>query len=199
MIQQHSQIHWKLRLQRAGVLLLLAAALLGLRFASLRRVGAAAEERNLRLRSLEIVDSAGVARMRFGAPVPDPMTDGKTSPRRSPQSGIQFNDASGNEIGGLGMLDDGSTIFCFDTHSSEATCMYVLPSGERGFSITDDHGKDRAVMELNADKSVSVSLHDEQGKPKAVIRLSKGAAPEIQLTASDGKLLWTTPHAGEDR
>ena len=143
-MQKHSQSDGKLRLQCLGVLLLLVVALLGLRFVFLRGVRAAAEERNLRLRSLEIVDSAGVARMRFGAPVPDPMTDGKTSPRRSPQSGIQFNDARGNEIGGLGMLDDGSTILCFDTHSSEATCMYVLPSGERGFSVTDDHGKDRA-------------------------------------------------------
>src|ERR1700687_5425882 len=106
-MQKHSQSDGKLRLQCLGVLLLLVVALLGLRFVFLRGVRAAAEERNLRLRSLEIVDSAGVARMRFGAPVPDPMTDGKTSPRRSPQSGIQFNDARGNEIGGLGMLDDG--------------------------------------------------------------------------------------------
>ena len=77
--------------------------------------------------------------------------------------------------------------------------MYVLPSGERGFSVTDDHGKDRAVMLLNADKSVSVSLNDEQGKSKAAVRLGKGAVPEIQLTTSDGKLLWTTPQVKEDR
>jgi hypothetical protein len=198
-IHKRSRVNGKSRLQCLGVLLLLVVGLLGLRLFPLRRVGAAADESNLRLRSLEIIDSAGVARLRLGAPVPDPMTDGKTSPRRSPQSGIQFNDARGNEIGGLGMLDDGSIILCFDTHSSEATCMYVLPSGERGFSVTDDHGKDRAVMVLNADKSVSVSLNDERGKPKAAIRLGKGAAPEIQLTTSDGKLLWTTPHAKEDR
>ena len=137
--------------------------------------------------------------MRFGAPVPDPVIDGKTSVRRSAESGIQLNDAKGNEIGALGMLDDGSTILCFDTHNAEATCMYVLPSGERGFSVTDDHGKDRAVMLLNADKSVSVSLNDEQGKSKAAVRLGKGAVPEIQITTSDGKLLWTTPHMKEDR
>jgi hypothetical protein len=160
---------------------------------SLKRVVAASEEKALRLRSLEIVDSAGVARMRLAAPVPDPVTDGKSSPRRSPQAGIQLNDAKGNEIGGLGMLDDGSTILCFDTHSSEATCMYVLPSGERGFSVSDDHGKDRALMALNADKTVSISLMDSQGKTKAVVRLGKDGAPEIQLTTSDGKMLWTTP------
>jgi len=75
--------------------------------------------------------------------------------------------------------------------------MYVLPSGERGFSVTDDHGKDRAVLKLDADKSVSVSLNDEQGKTKAVVRLTKLGAPEIQLTASDGKLLWGTPQSAK--
>jgi len=113
--------------------------------------------------------------------------------------GIQLNDAKGNEIGALGMLDNGSTILCFDTHTAEATCMYVLPSGERGFSVTDDHGKDRALLKLDADKSVSVSLNDEQGKPRAVIRLTKVGAPEIRLTASDGKMLWGTPQSAEPK
>jgi hypothetical protein len=71
--------------------------------------------------------------------------------------------------------------------------MYVLPSGERGFSVSDDHGKDRALMAFNADKTVSISLMDSQGKAKAVVRLGKDGVPEIQLTTSDGKLLWTTP------
>ena len=167
--------------------------LAALALVSLKRIAAAGDEKTLRLRTLEIVDSAGVARMRLGAPVPDPVTNGKSSPRRSPQTGIQLNDAKGNEIGGLGMLDDGSTILCFDTHTSEAACMYVLPSGERGFSVGDDQGKDRALMILSADKTVSISLNDERGKTKAVVRLSKGGAPEIQLTTSDGKPLWTAP------
>jgi len=171
--------------------LVVALAVFGL--VSLKKVVVAADEKVLRLRSLEIVDSTGVARMRLGAPVPDPVTGGKSSPRRSPQAGIQLNDAKGNEIGGLGMLDDGSTILCFDTRTSEATCMYVLPSGERGFSVSDDSGKDRAIMKLNADKTVSISLNDEQGKSNAIVRLKKAGAPEIQLTTSDGKLVWTNP------
>jgi hypothetical protein len=180
-------------LKRVIPISFLVVALVALGLVSVKRVVAAGDEKALRVRSLEIVDSAGVPRMRLGAPVPDPVIDGKSSPRRSPEAGIQLNHAKGNEIGGLGMLDDGSTILCFDTRTSEATCMYVLPSGERGFSVSDDHGKDRALMKLNADKTVSISLNDEQGKTKAVVRLSKGGAPQIQLTTSDGKLLWTTP------
>ena len=199
MTQNLSQIRANLNLKRLSLICFLVAALAVLGLVSLRNVGAAGEEKTLRLRSLEIVDAAGVARMRLGAPVPNPETDGKSSPRRSPMAGIQLNDAKGNEIGGLGMLDDGSSIFCFDTRTAEATCMYVLPSGERGFSVTDDRGKDRVLLELSADKTVSVSLNDEQGKPMAVVRLTKVGAPEIRLTASDGKLLWATPQSAEPK
>jgi hypothetical protein len=199
MTQNLSQIRANLNLKRLSLICFLVAALAVLGLVSLRNVGAAGEEKTLRLRSLEIVDAAGVARMRLGAPVPDPVTGGKSSARRSPMAGIQLNDAKGNEIGGLGMLDDGSSIFCFDTRTAEATCMYVLPSGERGFSVTDDRGKDRVLLELSADKTVSVSLNDEQGKPMAVVRLTKVGAPEIRLTASDGKLLWATPQSAEPK
>ena len=199
MTQNLLRIPANLNPKRLGLICFLVATLAVLGLVTLRKVGAAGEEKTLRLRSLEIVDAAGVARMRLGAPVPDPATDGKSSPRRSPMAGIQLNDAKGNEIGALGMLDDGSTILCFDSRTAEATCMYVLPSGERGFSVTDDHGKDRAVLKLDADKSVSVSLNDEQGKPRAVIRLTKVGAPEIRLTASDGKMLWETPQSAEPK
>jgi hypothetical protein len=53
-------------------------------------------------------------------------------------SGIQINDAKGDEFGGLGMMDDSSMIFCFDSKTSEANCMYSLADAERGFSVTDD-------------------------------------------------------------
>lgn len=151
-----------------------------------------ADENNLRVRSLEIIDSKGVARLRIGAPVPDPSTDGKTSARRSPLNGIQINDAFGNELGGLGMMDDGSMMFCFDSKTSEATCMFSMPSGERGFSVTDDKGKDRALMEISSDKSVSLSIHDDNQKPRALVRFVAGAA-EIQIKTPDGRTLWAAP------
>ena len=92
-------------------------------------------------------------------------------------------------MGGIGMLDDGSLIFCFDSRKAEATCMYSLPSGERGFSVTDNNGKDRALMEIKADKSVGVTLNNEEEKPLAIVRVMNGKS-EIVLTAADGKTLW---------
>ncbi|HWY43005.1 MAG TPA: hypothetical protein VNX66_05880 [Candidatus Sulfotelmatobacter sp.] len=154
-----------------------------------KRASASEEDKPLRVRSLEIVDRAGIARMRLGAPVPDPVMGGKSSPRRSPQNGIQINDANGDEMGGIGMLDDGSLIFCFDSRKAEATCMYSLPSGERGFSVTDNNGKDRALMEIKADKSVGVTLNNEEEKPLAIVRVMNGKS-EIVLTAANGKTLW---------
>jgi hypothetical protein len=153
------------------------------------RASASEEDKLLRVRTLEIVDRAGVARMRLGAPVPDPVMGGKPSPRRSPQNGIQINDANGDEMGGLGMLDDGSLVFCFDSHNAEAVCMYSMPSGERGFSVTDDRGKDRALMEIKADKSVEVTLKNGDEKPLAVVRVVDGKS-EIVLTTAGGKTVW---------
>src|SRR5262249_4086391 len=148
------------------------------------------EEKPLRLHSLEIVDAKGVARLRLGAPTPDPMTGGKKSPRRSAMNGIQINDEKGDEMGGLGMLDDGSQVFCFDSRKAEAVCMYSMPSGERGFSVTDNGGKDRTLMEIAADKSVSIKLNDEDGKTLAVLRIMNGKS-EILLTTADGKTVWS--------
>ena len=87
----------------------------------------------LRTKHLEIVDSAGLARLRLGAPLPDTTLGRKTLHRRSPASGIQLNNAKGDEVGGLAMLDDETILLCFDWNGAEANCMYVMPTGEHGF------------------------------------------------------------------
>src|SRR5216684_8965965 len=112
----------------------------------------------LRANQLEIVDSAGVPRLRLGAPLPDARLNGKIHERRSRASGIQLNDAKGDEVGGLVMLDDGTKTFCFDTPAAEADCMYVMPSGERGFWVGDDKGKNRAELNIGADDRTKLLL-----------------------------------------
>ena len=155
-----------------------------------RRVKAS-EPDTLRVRSLEIVDSAGVARLRMGAPLPGPQMGGKISPRRSAANGIQINDAHGDEMGGFSMLDDGTLSLCFDTRNAEASCMYVMPSGERGFVVTDNGGKDRAKMILSSDETVLLSLNDAKEKTRAEIRFSKDGGPQARLLDEAGKNLWT--------
>jgi hypothetical protein len=144
----------------------------------------------LRTSQLEIIDSAGVARLRLGAPLPDAILDGKNHHRRSPASGIQLNDAKGNEIGGLVMLNDGTETLCFDARSSEADCMYLMPSGERGFWIGDDKGKNRAELILGADDKTKLLL---AGAQKNQVLFVTGGDGSMQLEArdNDGKNIWT--------
>lgn len=67
-----------------------------------------APQENFETHGLSIVDSSGVVRLILGAPVPNPVAEAKTYERHRPDTGIIFNDAAGNERGGMGMLDDGS-------------------------------------------------------------------------------------------
>ena len=147
----------------------------------------------LSVRSLAITDGKGIERIRIAAPLPDPVENGKASHRRSPANGIQLNDAKGNERGGLSMLDDGSLLLCFDSNSSEAVCMYVMPSGERGFSVTDDKSKDRALLVLSADKDVKLVLNDDTEKTRVRIHVGADGTPALQLSDLQGKATWSTP------
>jgi hypothetical protein len=157
-----------------------------------RRVRAS-EPDTLRVHSLEIVDSAGVARLRMGAPLPGPQMSGTTSPRRSAANGIQINDAHGDEMGGFSMLDDGTLSLCFDSRKAEATCMYVMPSGERGFSVTDNAGKDRIRMILSPDESTAVSLNDNKEKTRIELRLDKQGNSSATVLDQAGKTIWKAP------
>jgi hypothetical protein len=147
----------------------------------------------LTVRSLAVTDDKGVERIRIAAPLPDAVVQGKVSKRRSPANGIQLNDARGDERGALSMLDDGSLILCFDTKASEAACMYVMPSGERGFSITDDKWKDRAELVLSPEKEVRLVLKDDAGKTRANVHVGADGVPAVQLGDAQGKVIWSTP------
>jgi hypothetical protein len=145
----------------------------------------------LRTRQLEIVDSAGVARLRLGAPLPDATLDGKTHERRSPGNGIQLNDAKGNELGGLVMLNDGTKTFCFDTRTAEADCMYVMPSGERGFWVGDDRGKDRAELILGPDDKAKLLLQGGAEKNQVMFLAGRDGLIQLEAHDRDGKTVWS--------
>jgi hypothetical protein len=101
--------------------------------------------------------------MRLSGKLRDAIVGGKPQKRRSPGSGIQLNDSKGDETGGLMMLADGTLTFCFDSPTAEADCMYVMPSGERGFWVGDDKGKDRAQLILK-DGKTKIEAFDANGK-----------------------------------
>ncbi len=149
----------------------------------------------LRTKQLEIVDSAGVARLRLGAPLPDATLDGKTQHRRSPASGIQLNNAKGDEVGGLSMLDDGTMILCFDRNGAEASCMYVMPTGERGLWVGDDTGKDRARVMVTADNETKLVLDGGVLKNQVLFLVGPDGATLLEANDRDGRTAWTAHSA----
>jgi hypothetical protein len=152
---------WERKQRRllAGMLALVAVFLLaGWRTAQ-------APQENFKTHGLSIVDSTGVARLILGAPVPNPVEEGKTAARRSPGTGIIFNDPAGNERGGIGMLDDGSMNLCFDDGKAERNCLFFVPKLGNGVALNDARGETRAILYLDANGAPHFLLKDEQGRP----------------------------------
>jgi hypothetical protein len=126
----------------------------------------------LRVRSLSVVDEHGAERLLIAAPLPNPVSGGKESPRRSPAYGIQFNDKNGNEFGAITIADDGALVHCFDWAQGEATCMFAMPSGEAGFEVDAVQGKTRGQLLLSPNGDVSLILKDGQERTRMQFRVS---------------------------
>lgn len=124
-----------------------------------------APQENIKTHALSIVDSSGVVRLTLGAPLPNPVVEGKTKERRSPATGIIFNDAAGNERGGIGILDDGSMNFCFDDAKVERNCLFFMPKFGNGIAFNDASGESRAILYLDTNGAPHLLLRDDKGQP----------------------------------
>jgi hypothetical protein len=142
----------------AGTLLLLAVFLL----AGWQSVQAPQD--NLQTHTLSIVDSEGVVRLVLGAPLPNPVVEGKTKERRAPATGIIFNDAAGNERGGFGMIEDGSMNLCFDDAKTERNCLFFMPKFGNGIAFNDVKGESRAILYLDTTGAPHLLLRDDKGQ-----------------------------------
>jgi len=126
----------------------------------------------LRVRQLIVVDDKGTERVVIG-PIPDPLVKGKRWKRRSPATGVQVNDASGNERGGVAILDDGSFVV----------------------GIDDGVGQERAHLYFIPAKGAGLLLHGENEKETASITIPAGqpSAPKIEMTDRAGKTITEIP------
>jgi len=127
--------------------------------------GSQAPRESIRTHAVSIVDKNGVVRLALGAPVPNPVVNGKTMERRAPANGIIFNDAAGNERGGMGMLDDGSMNLCFDDAKTERDCLFLSPKFGNGLVVNDAEGNGRALLYLDTSNVAHLTLMDSQGHP----------------------------------
>ncbi|MFP2904933.1 hypothetical protein ACLESD_07740 [Pyxidicoccus sp. 3LFB2] len=129
---------------------------------------------SLSVRELNIVDEHGQARIRIGAPLPDP----KGLKRAVTAYGIQFMDASGQEVGGLAMLDSiGIRGLCFDSEEGyEAMCMGLI-KGQPNITFRHDW-KERIT--LGVENGVAgIVLHDAQGNPKLRLEVDKDGSTRV--------------------
>jgi hypothetical protein len=124
--------------------------------------------RNKSSRAQRVVDEHGVERVLIAAPLPNPVSSGKESQRRSKSYGIQLNDAKGNEFGGFTIADDGALVTCFDWAQGEATCMFAMPSGEAGFEVKAQKGKTRGQFLLSQDGNEGMTLNDADERPHQI-------------------------------
>ena len=159
-----------------GVVLMVAVVLPGAK-------GASTPDR-LRVRSLSVVDAQGRERLLIAAPLPNPVSGGKESPRRSQAYGIQFNDAKGNEFGGLTISDDGTLVHCFDWAQGEATCMFAMPSGEAGFEVNAAQGKTRGQFLLSPNGEVSLILKDAKEQTRMQFRVAADGKTSTEMPAT---------------
>ncbi|MCY1075594.1 hypothetical protein [Archangium lansingense] len=130
---------------------------------------------SLSVRELNIVDEHGQARLRIGAPLPDP----KGLKRAVTAVGIQFMDPSGQEIGGLAMID--SLDFrglCFDSKEGyEAICMSLMKEQP---NITLRHDwKERIIIGVE-NGVASVVLNDAQGNPHLRLEVDKDGKTRVE-------------------
>jgi hypothetical protein len=130
---------------------------------------------DIKARSLSIVDAKGVVRVSLGAPVPDPVIEGKVGKRRSPATGIIFSDAAGNEHGGMAMLDDGSMNLCFDDAKTERNCLFMMPKMGNGVALMDAKGETRAMLYLDTAGIPHLTMKDDKGK--TVVSLPEETKP----------------------
>jgi len=149
-------------------------------FATLPSAKSSTPETHLRVRSLAVVDEHGVERILIAAPLPNPVSGGKESQRRSRSYGIQLNDAKGDEFGGFTIADDGALVACFDWVHGEATCMFAMPSGDAGFEVKSLGGKTRGQFLLSPNGDVGLTLHDAAERPRIRFSVSANGKTAIE-------------------
>jgi hypothetical protein len=134
---------------------------------------------------LLIVDEHGVDRVSVGAPIPAPQEDGAVQARISGGAGFGFNDAAGNERGGLGVLDNGRAVLGLDREDGEGTMLYVMPhGGPAGLRINGDKGRQQiAITSEPAAHRNTLAMSAPAGGER--LRLQAGDQ-DSQLVVTDG-------------
>ena len=159
--------------------------------------------KSLAVETLQLVDANGVPRLVLAATLPNPRVGGKEYPRSSPATGLQFNDAAGNETGGLAMFEKfhGGAL-CFDYPTAEALCVSQLSDfGYVGLTMLDKpaagtavgkSGAERVVLAIKKEAS-QLTLNDSAEKPRITLEVSADGTPHFRMLDAEGRPLPSSP------
>lgn len=129
----------------------------------------------LRVRGLIVVDQNGKERVQIGAPLPDPLLQGKRYKRNGSISGILLMDAEGNERSGYFTSDIPSTVaLTLDTVSGQ-TAMFLA----------------------NDETGANLQLHDRDNQ-HSIELVAVDEAPNVTVTRH-GKKIFQLPEAKEEK
>jgi len=136
----------------------------------------AASPETLRVREIVVVDDAGKERIVIGAPIPNPIVDGKAVKRRVVVgAGIQFKGPDGTERGGIASEDDGSFMFGIDdTSGHERAHLYYIPSRGSGVFLQSGNGSKSLSLLNPSDSNLSPKIEILNQAGKTVAEFSPG-------------------------
>jgi hypothetical protein len=142
---------------------------------------------------LIILDEKGSDRLTLGSPTPNPQIGGKVSKRISPATGIQINDANGNERSGYGIMDNGRVVLGLDHETGEGVMLFILPDmGYSGLLVNGKSGKNRQRVflgaDVNKDDTGVLVLNDNTGARYSMFRLD-GDSPRWEVYDKDEKVI----------
>lgn len=129
----------------------------------------------LRVRGLIVVDQNGKERIQIGAPLPDPLLQGKRYKRQGAVSGILLMDAEGTERSGYFTSDEPGTV-----------------------ALTLDTVQGQTAMFLaNDEKGANLQLYDRDNG-HSVRLLAVGDSPNVIVTRQ-GKRIFQLPEVKEEK
>ncbi|MBE4749268.1 hypothetical protein G4177_13965 [Corallococcus sp. ZKHCc1 1396] len=130
---------------------------------------------SLDVRVLNIVDEHGQTRIRLGAPLPDP----QGMKRKYKVHGLQLMTASGQEVGGMGVIDEtNSQALCFDTKAGyESLCLGVFNEQPSLYLMVK--GKDRISLSVDQDVA-KVVVSDAEEKPRVRVTVDKDGKTHVE-------------------
>lgn len=120
--------------------------------------------RVIEARGLLIKDSSGTTRVELGAPVQDPVVNGKVGKRLTPLSGLLLFGPDGNERGGYATSEVGGEAILTLDSSDSAEVFKVTANQDAGASLFVLHGNGAGAMLTTYRGEPELKLIDQSGK-----------------------------------